>query len=289
LKPAKEAMRENIIFNDMFIPVKSFVNSSSEHSVHPHWHPEIEILYYISGFATQQVNDHFFTAKEGDIVIIGKNNLHSTYGYETCNIRVLQFDADAVLDLSAYEQGKENKLCFSNENVCFKMPVSSKDEYASVIARNLSLIHQELSNKNRGYGLFVRSLIYDIAGIIERGRLCEFIQQNEINSPEMRIIMEKVFNIIDENYHDEITLKDVAGISNFSVTHFCRIFKKATGMTFHNYLCFYKVKLAEKLLRTTDKTITEVALESGFGSPITLTRNFKRFKKCTPSEYKNMI
>src|SRR5659263_221974 len=87
---------ENVPMSDDRFRIKSFVTPYSEHciTVHPNWHNETEILSVISGSATQRVNERIFIIHEGDIIIIGRNQLHSTYSSqgEKCEILVTMFD-----------------------------------------------------------------------------------------------------------------------------------------------------------------------------------------------------
>ena len=79
-------------------------------------------------------------------------------------------------------------------------------------------------------------------------------------------MLEKTFDLIDISYFEDVSLKKAALVSNLSIQHFCRLFKKTTGMTFNDYLSFYRVNRAEKLLHS-QKKITEIALECGFWVP----------------------
>lgn len=282
--------REKVVLPDRLIAVKSFIASSDRHRVHPHWHPEIEILYYIQGSASQQSGDSFFTASTGDIVIIGRNQLHSTYTYggKTCLILVIQFDPESILCSAMSASERKHTLCFLEEGIRFKTPVSSDSSEGSQLMDCLSDIHREYENKALGYELFTRSFLIRIAGILTRFQLYEIPDSTKADMARTREMLEKTFCLIDETTNDRISLKEAAAASNLSVTHFCRLFKKATGMTFSDYHCFYKVNRAEKLLNT-GMTITQVAMESGFGSLLTFIRNFKRFKKCTPTQYRNIL
>jgi len=100
--------------------------------------------------------------------------------------------------------------------------------------------------------------------------------------------LNKVFDHLDEHYMDDITLEKAAGIAGFSKFHFSRLFKQCSGYNFYDYLCYRRIKSAENLLLKPEMSITEIALQSGFTSLSTFNRTFKRFKNCTPSEYRKL-
>ena len=97
-----------------------------------------------------------------------------------------------------------------------------------------------------------------------------------------------IFEYINNNYSDDITLDIIANVAGFSKFHFSRLFKQFTDISFYDYLNQRRVKEAEKLLLDPNLSITEVAMRSGFSSIATFNRVFKGFKECTPTEFKNL-
>ena len=97
-----------------------------------------------------------------------------------------------------------------------------------------------------------------------------------------------IFDYIDKNYTDDLSLDTVSGVAGFSKFHFSRLFKQFTDMSFYDYLNQRRVRAAETLLLDPDIPITEIAMRSGFSSISTFNRVFKSFKECTPSEFKKM-
>ena len=62
-------------------------------------------------------------------------------------------------------------------------------------------------------------------------------------------MLAKAFELINEQYDREgLTLAQAAGAVHLSVSHFCRLFKQATGMTFHRYLNHYRIVQARQML-----------------------------------------
>ena len=87
-------------------------------------------------------------------------------------------------------------------------------------------------------------------------------------------------------FNKEITLESTAREMGVHYVHLSRIFKKKSGYSFTWYLNLMKFSYAERLLRTTDKTITEISYESGFGSLRNFNRIFSGITDMTPTEYK---
>ena len=97
--------------------------------------------------------------------------------------------------------------------------------------------------------------------------------------------MEKFIAGTSINLRD-ITLDDVAKEQNLNPSYFCRVFKRASGSSFVDYLNFVRICKSEKMLATSEKSILEIACDVGFSSLSYYTRIFKRYKNCTPNEYR---
>ncbi len=87
------------------------------------------------------------------------------------------------------------------------------------------------------------------------------------------------------NLDTKITLKDVAKVAYMSPSHFSRIFKQETGKTPMDYLSLIRMERVKKLLLAGDKSITEIAVECGFGSSSYLSACFHKKFKISPSAY----
>ena len=75
-----------------------------------------------------------------------------------------------------------------------------------------------------------------------------------------------VYKRQEQHIETELSVAAAAKIACMSYYHFCRLFKKVIGKTFVEYQNFIRIRRAEKLLITTDRTITNIAFETGFGS-----------------------
>lgn len=282
---------EKVAMPDESFRIKSFFSEQFEHviAVHPHWHPEVEILYIVDGHATQQVNEYYFTTEPGDIIIIGKDQLHSTYSYQNsqCRILVLMFDSSDLLRHGALQGNDRADEIFGN-GVLFHNPIKTNSGPSKQLRDAILDVHEEMCGMKKGYKTMVRSLLYRIAGVLTREEVCKLEKSRGKDLSFIRQVLEKTFKLIDDCYSDdELSLKKAAEASHLSTPHFCRLFKKATGMTFSTYLTFYRVNRAEKMINS-DKTLLSIALECGFGSASSFIRSFKKYKNCTPSACKRL-
>ena len=99
-------------------------------------------------------------------------------------------------------------------------------------------------------------------------------------------VITAVMTYINNHYREELSLEDVAKFAGFSRYYFSRSFKRQTGYSFKDYLCQKRLQVAMDLLIRTNRSMREVAIESGFGSVATFNRVFREKKGCTPTQYR---
>ena len=83
-------------------------------------------------------------------------------------------------------------------------------------------------------------------------------------------------------------IEEMAQDSNISPYHLIRIFKKAFGLTPHQFQIQCKVRKAQKLLEE-EKSICDVSYRAGFCDQSHLDRCFQKFVGLTPKEYKDAV
>jgi AraC-like DNA-binding protein len=107
--------------------------------------------------------------------------------------------------------------------------------------------------------------------------------RNEADSDRIK----KVYEFVMQNFKEDICLNDAAQLASMSESAFSRYFKKRTRLTFSSFLTGVRVEYACRKLRETEKSIAEIAFESGFNNLSNFNRQFKVLKKMTPFAYKN--
>ena len=101
--------------------------------------------------------------------------------------------------------------------------------------------------------------------------------------------LKKVFELIENDYASPLTLTELANAVHMSPKYFCRFFKAATHRTLIDYLNYYRIEIACSELTTTDKNVTEIAMDTGFSNPNYFIRQFRKYKGTTPGRYQNSM
>jgi AraC-like DNA-binding protein len=91
---------------------------------------------------------------------------------------------------------------------------------------------------------------------------------------------------MDRAYREPLDVRAVAAIAHVSAAHFSRCFRSVFGETPHRYLQRRRIERSMFLLRETDRSVTDVCFDVGFGSVGTFSRTFRDIVGETPSSYR---
>jgi len=107
----------------------------------------------------------------------------------------------------------------------------------------------------------------------------------EKNNSEPPLVL-KAREYIDKHKAEELSLADVAKAAGASVFHFCKVFHKATGLKFTDYVARVRVEDARTRLLNPNLRISEIAYDVGFQSLTQFNRTFKRVFGQSPSDFR---
>jgi AraC-like DNA-binding protein len=91
---------------------------------------------------------------------------------------------------------------------------------------------------------------------------------------------------MDRSYAEPLDVRAVAAVAHVSEAHFSRSFRAVFGETPHRYLQRRRVERSMFLLRETDRSVTDICLDVGFGSLGTFSRTFREIVGESPTTYR---
>ena len=99
-------------------------------------------------------------------------------------------------------------------------------------------------------------------------------------------LIQKARDYIDKYKMEPISLSAVAKAAGASVFHFCKVFRKSTGLKFTDYVARVRLEDARTQLLNPNRRVSEVAYDVGFQSLTQFNRTFKRVFGQSPSEFR---
>lgn len=254
-----------------------------------HWHAELEIVVIKKGTGLISVDFEKRTVSSGDIVFIRPGQLHSI---EQNGARKMEYE-NIILKPELLISG-EADLCarqfitplMKGELRCVTFLTQAVPGYPE-ISDCISRIDHLCEKRPDGYQLAVKGFLFQLVFLLLSHR------QKKSTSPALQTkSLEKIKTIlkyVEEHYADHITIDDMAAITFYSKSHFMKFFKAHMGTGFIEYLNDYRLTIAERLLRTSDATVLEIAEKSGFDNLSYFNRMFKRKYGQSPGKQRKLV
>ena len=171
-----------------------------------------------------------------------------------------------------------------------KRPVFSLDERMATFYRESFSIMTRVSRYDP---TFLTPSISKSALIVAIDMLSNAIKSNMVrganlkNSSRDQTIVGEFIQLALENYRSEHKISFYAHEASLTLSHFCNVISKTTGMTAQQIIMNLIIMDAKTQLRNTDAPVQEISQILGFTSPTTFNRYFKTYTGMTPQEYRN--
>jgi AraC-like DNA-binding protein len=111
------------------------------------------------------------------------------------------------------------------------------------------------------------------------------VQQDNAEPP----VITRAKQYIEEHQTDDLSLGEVAKAVNTSSFYFCKLFKKATGINFTEYVSRVRIEKAKNLLLNPNLRVSEIAYEVGFQSLTHFNRVFRKIVGQSPTDYRDKL
>ena len=108
----------------------------------------------------------------------------------------------------------------------------------------------------------------------------------QTDNESLDIIVKRCKQYIKIHYQSDISLTALSSLLGANTTALCRKFKEETGETIFQYLVHLRIEAACKMLRTTKRSISEIAYHSGFNTLPHFNRKFKEFMGVSPKDFR---
>lgn len=93
-------------------------------------------------------------------------------------------------------------------------------------------------------------------------------------------------DFIESYLGEDLSLSAIASACNVSINHLCAVFKHSVGQSVHQFVIQQRIEKAKILLKNSQKSLVEIAQETGFSNQAHLTTSFRKTCGSTPSQYR---
>ena len=276
------------VFEKIFVPHKhSFITRELElqkYSARVHSHKNFELNYILSGAGKRIVGNNISTFEKGDLVLLAPNLPHCWEVFST---------DDELPPRCIVIHFYENLISsdFFNKPELESIADLLKQSEAGIffhgeVQKKVKTILKELTQQN-GLPSYIGLLqIFDLLINSEQRELLSKMPVGVSEFDKDFKQINKIYEYVFKNIQEEIKLQEVSALLNMAPGSFCRFFKKKTRLTFMEYVIKIRIGFAAKLLAESNKPITDISYECGYGNLANFNHYFKKIMGKTPSEYR---
>ncbi len=234
----------------------------------PHIHKELELVVVTGGEMSVTIDSKTYLLKQGDISLAFPNTIHSYSTTTHCNYSLLLFNGNMLpLYQNQFSSYRPAQSCIPNSLVPKEVhSLLGSMQQEALLANNTAII--------AGY-------LYLIVG-----RLLPFLDLQKDRKNDDNNMIERILQYIQSNYLHPIGSASISNELSVSPFALSRIFSNNIGIRLDQYINELRINYANHLLSSTQKKITDIALESGFETLRTFNRVYKSITSTTPRDYR---
>lgn len=247
-----------------------------------HYHQYMELIYVLSGSITAYIDDKSYRIPENSLLMVFPNEPH-TYSSDTDNrYIVIKFFTDILHTREQSVNEFEYIFNLSAHNNRHTRVIRGTDEIRNLLVDS----YDKFAESQYTSELYIRSNIIRVCAHIldfwkEKG---EIIPIKHTVTADNIAIIKKLTEQIREN--STVKTHQAAKMCGMSDGHFSRIFKSVTGATFTQYIKSVKIDRAERLLKCSDMSVTEIAQSLEYATTSHFIEDFRKEKGISPKQYR---
>lgn len=238
-----------------------------------HLHAQVEMIYVREGILEVQIDNQTQIMHPGDFAVAFPNTIHA---YRP--VGGLESDVDILFYIFFPHMAGDfaSRISTHVPVAPFVKASDLPEETHFSLERLVRQQEQFRSAVAKAYLQIVLDGVWSlIQPVREEGRL--------------RDLPHRILKYMTEHFRQPITAESVARDLGISRNYLSAIFGQKLNMSFHQCLNTLRIELARELLRTTDRSITDILYECGYESSRTFNRVFVDLSGVTPREYRSQF
>lgn len=236
----------------------------------PHSHREVELMYFYDTDDCRYTRaDEIIRLKSKDLMVVDSGEVHACNHWgRNC------YAVCVMIDLKKLHNSTFSRLRFSGK-------ISDNEEITKLFDKIKSILVSDIEKNEKE--CLINGALYNV--LYELLKYSRPISDEEDEYRQARDLS-AVYDYIEDNLSEKITVKRLAEISYLSADRFYHVFKESVGISPTEYVTIRRIEKACEYLESTQMTITEIAQECNFCTSSYFCEKFKRYMKITPKRYR---
>ncbi|RKQ31338.1 helix-turn-helix transcriptional regulator [Oceanobacillus halophilus] len=223
-----------------------------------HFHRAYELIIVNEGELLVTIDQKEYVLHKNDLAFVFTNQMHEFKTINHSNITVIIFSPELIGHF------------FMN--------------YKGVIPKDNVLHLSQAPNLEKLNSIYMqKGFLYSICGVLQDHT--SFIPVKHSTKTK---VLHQILLFVDNHYTSDCTLKLVAKHLQYDYAYLSKLFVQMTNMTFTEYLNHYRISQACYLLKNSQQSIYEIAMNCGYNNLRSFNRNFKRMINYSPKQYREL-
>lgn len=255
-----------------------------------HTHDYLELSYVAAGEFRQRILGKDIVFQQGDLCLIDKNCLHQDYLFDQPSVILFIGLANEMFDEIADESLTTQRIVSFLQSALLKqknlqqyLHFKPHEHASSAMEACLTSLILELTCNDKGSRYICKGLMMRIFRLLSTEY--EFSLSRELRQTMNWVVFEEVSEFIKRHFSD-ITINDLTERFHFQEDYFNRLIKGKTGLTYSEYLQQVRLTEAEHLLRSTDRSIEQIADDVGYHNKGYFYKIFRARFGVTPGRFR---
>ena len=247
----------------------------------PHFHEDIEIVTVKSGKMAYSVNGKTLMLYPGDTIVVNSNQIHYSMCVddETAKYVIFIIHPSVLISSVAVEMQAVRPIIDNQDLPYFRF--HGLNEYAEDVYRLMMELPDMRHDAFQVTVHFFR--LWDL--IRKQAGHYISVEEDTAADPRMRLF-KSMMHYISVSYKGNVTLAGIAGSANISKSLCNTLFNQYVGESPINYLMHFRCRKVAEYLRSSSKTLTEIAVMTGFNGVSYMSETFRKFFDCSPRDYR---
>ena len=250
-----------------------------------HWHDDIELILILQGQMEYNVNGQITLLKKGEGIFVNSGQMHFGFSGDhcECDFLCILFHPILLCSIPPFENDFVHPL-IQNKS----LPYLILRPGISWQAQILSLIQQIYTERDLPGG--------SMRAFSSFARIWALLWENAPDGPsdenrqsQNLAIIKKMVEFIQENYTQKISLPEIAAAGAVGQSKGCKLFDRYFSQSPNIYLNRYRLEKSIELLKSTDLSVTEIALATGFSNGSYYAETFRKWLGKSPTAFRKKI
>lgn len=252
-----------------------------------HSHDFHELTIVTHGSAMHKLEGDEFPVTAGDIFLLQGRQRHYFYDRKELDLINIMYDPEKIelpendlrrmpgyCAMFMLEPNYRRQHRFASRLHLKRVPLAHVEQLAEVM-------ENESEEQSPGHVVALRAKLLELLVYLSRA-----YTSTESTEAHALLRVGNVIGALENDYLREWKIDELLKIAHMSRSNLMRVFRKATNQTPIEYLVRLRIHKSMEMLRNTDLSITEIALEVGFNDSNYFTRQFKRAVGIAPRTFR---